>query len=73
MSASRCGRSISIKSDAVCKIRCRLSQMTNSTIPRPSRAELEIFERFNGTPVFLIKLLTMQRVEYSVDREPSNG
>ena len=44
MTAYRCGfnRSISIRSDAVCKIGCRLSQMTNQTIPRPSRAELEI-------------------------------
>ena len=30
-------------------------------------ARHEIFERFNGTPVFLIKLLTMQRVEYALD------
>ena len=30
-------------------------------------ARHEIFERFNGTPLFLIKLLTMQRVEYAVD------
>ena len=30
-------------------------------------ARHEIFERFNGTPVFLIKLLTMQRVEYAID------
>ena len=30
-------------------------------------ARHEIFERFNGTPVFLIKLLTMERVEYAID------
>jgi 4-hydroxyphenylacetate 3-monooxygenase len=30
-------------------------------------ARHEIFERFNGTPVFLIKLLTMDRVEYAID------
>lgn len=27
----------------------------------------EMFEKFNGTPLYLIKLLTMQRTEYQVD------
>ena len=26
-----------------------------------------MFEKFNGTPLWVIKLLTMQRVEYQVD------
>jgi hypothetical protein len=26
-----------------------------------------MFEKFNGTPLYLIKLLTMQRMEYQVD------
>ena len=30
-------------------------------------ARHEMFEKFNGTPLYLIKLLTMQRVEYQVD------
>ena len=30
-------------------------------------ARKEMFERFNGTPLFLIKLLTMQRVEFALD------
>jgi len=30
-------------------------------------ARKEMFERFNGTPLFLIKLLTMQRVEFSLN------
>jgi 4-hydroxyphenylacetate 3-monooxygenase len=27
----------------------------------------EMFEKFNGTPLYLIKLLTMQRTEYQID------
>ena len=27
----------------------------------------EMFEKFNGTPLYLINLLTMQRTEYQVD------
>lgn len=30
-------------------------------------ARHEMFEKFNGTPLYLIKLLTMQRTEYQVD------
>jgi 4-nitrophenol 2-monooxygenase / 4-nitrocatechol 4-monooxygenase, oxygenase component len=30
-------------------------------------ARHEMFEKFNGTPLYLIKLLTMQRMEYQVD------
>ena len=30
-------------------------------------ARHEMFEKFNGTPLYLIKLLTMQRIEYQVD------
>ena len=26
-----------------------------------------MFEKFNGTPLYLVKLLTMQRTEYQVD------
>ena len=26
-----------------------------------------MFEKFNGTPLYLIKLLTMQRTEYQID------
>ena len=27
----------------------------------------EMFEKFNGTPLYLVRLLTMQRTEYQVD------
>jgi 4-hydroxyphenylacetate 3-monooxygenase len=27
----------------------------------------DMFEKFNGTPLYLIKLLTMQRTEYQID------
>jgi 4-hydroxyphenylacetate 3-monooxygenase len=30
-------------------------------------ARHEMFEKFNGTPLYLIKLLTMQRTEYQID------
>lgn len=30
-------------------------------------ARKEMFEKFNGTPLYLIRLLTMQRTEYQVD------
>jgi aromatic ring hydroxylase len=30
-------------------------------------ARHEMFEKFNGTPLYLVKLLTMQRTEYQVD------
>jgi aromatic ring hydroxylase len=30
-------------------------------------ARQEMFEKFNGTPLYLIRLLTMQRTEYQVD------
>jgi len=30
-------------------------------------ARNEMFEKFNGTPLYLVKLLTMQRTEYQVD------
>ena len=30
-------------------------------------ARQEMFEKFNGTPLYLIKLLTMQRTEYQID------
>jgi len=30
-------------------------------------ARKDAFEKFNGTPLFLIKLLTMDRVEFSLD------
>lgn len=30
-------------------------------------ARHEMFEKFNGTPLYLIKMLTMQRTEYQID------
>lgn len=56
-----CGRHISARD------RMKIFKVIRDRFYSEAGGRKEIFERFNGTPLFLIKLLTMYRVEYSID------
>jgi 4-hydroxyphenylacetate 3-monooxygenase len=47
--------------------RVRIVKIIRDRFYSEGGARKEMFERFNGTPLFLIKLLTMQRVEFGLD------